>query len=383
MTIAETTELPANILIVDDTPANLQVLSDLLRQSDYKVRPVPSGKLALKAASASPPDLILLDITMPEMNGYEVCRALKQEPLLKDIPVIFISALNETMDKVKAFQAGGVDYVIKPFQFEEVQARVGTHLKLSRMQKLLETRNQALETSLARQKELEVMRDNLIHMIVHDLRSPLSGVIGYLSLLGMKIQELPEKHQHYVTSARNSSDQLMKLINELLDVYKLESDALQIDTQLTDVRKLSSEAVELLASTLESVHLIEEYAPECPLIRLDQDLIRRVIVNLLSNAIAFSPPDSELTLSLNTVPEGLQFSVVDAGPGIPEAEQGLIFEKFGQVEATHVKRKYSTGLGLTFCKMAVEAHSGSIGVSSVPGEGSTFWFTLPLEQADS
>ncbi len=383
MTTSESTESPASILIVDDTPANLQVLSDLLRQSDYKVRPIPSGKLALKAASASPPDLILLDITMPEMNGYEVCNALKADPQLSDIPVIFISALNETMDKVKAFKAGGVDYIIKPFQFEEVQARVSTHLNLSRLQKLLVNKNQALESSLARQKELEQMRDNLIHMVVHDLRSPLSGVIGYLSLLDMKKEPLSEKQQRYVTTARKSSDQLMKLINELLDVNKLESEALQIDTQLTDLRKLSAEAIELLSSTLGTVNLLENYSIDCPSIRLDQDLIRRVIVNLLSNAIAFSPPGSEITLCLDAVPEGLKFSVIDAGPGIPEADQARIFEKFGQIESQQAKRKYSTGLGLTFCKMALEAHAGQIGVTSIEGQGSRFWFTLPLEQTTS
>lgn len=377
-------EPQANILIVDDTPANLHVLSDLLRQNQYKVRPVPSGKLALKAAEASPPDLILLDITMPEMNGYEVCEALKSKEDLRDIPVIFISALNETVDKVRAFQSGGVDYITKPFQFEEVQARVGTHLKLRRMQRDLQERNQELETSMARQRELEKMRDNLIHMIVHDLRSPLSGIIGYLSLFEMKLHELNEKQQRYILTARKSADQLMKMINELLDVHKLEAGSLNIDTQLTDLRKLVHEAEESLAATLGSISLLQEHPPEGTSVRLDQDLIRRVIVNLLSNAISFSPQGSAIRVSSHVEPdEGLYLRVSDAGPGIPVEEQAKIFEKFGQVESGQVKRKYSTGLGLTFCKMAIEAHGGKIGVESEPGQGSTFWFCLPLEQLEA
>ena len=126
-----------NVIVVDDTPANLQLLTGMLKERGYKVRPVPSGKLALQAAKNDPPDLILLDIMMPEMDGYEVCERLKADEKLREIPVIFISALNETMDKVKAFGVGGVDYVTKPFQFEEVDARVSTHLKLQRQRREL------------------------------------------------------------------------------------------------------------------------------------------------------------------------------------------------------------------------------------------------------
>src|SRR5471030_3229705 len=135
---------PASILIVDDAPANLQVLAGMLKDRGYKVRPVHSGKLALLAARRDPPDLILLDINMPEMNGYEVCQHLKADPDLRGIPVIFISALNENLDKVKAFSMGGVDYLTKPFQMEELHARVETHLKLRRLQIELEETNERL-----------------------------------------------------------------------------------------------------------------------------------------------------------------------------------------------------------------------------------------------
>src|SRR3954469_23589781 len=139
-----TPQEPASILVVDDTPANLQVLAGMLKDRGYKVRPVPSGKLALLAARCDPPDLILLDINMPEMNGYEVCEQLKADDKLKGIPVIFISALNENLDKVKAFAIGGVDYLPKPFQMEELHARVETHLKLRRLQIQLEEANARL-----------------------------------------------------------------------------------------------------------------------------------------------------------------------------------------------------------------------------------------------
>lgn len=144
-----------NVLIVDDTPVNLQVLATMLKKFGMKVRPLPSGKFALQAAQAAPPDLILLDIMMPDMDGYEVCRHLKENEALKDIPVIFLSALSDTRDKVEAFRAGGVDYIVKPFQFEEVMARVETHLKLRRLRVELARRNQHLE-ELVREQVREI-----------------------------------------------------------------------------------------------------------------------------------------------------------------------------------------------------------------------------------
>ncbi|MEI9893792.1 MAG: response regulator [Chthoniobacter sp.] len=164
-----------DILVVDDTEANLQLLSGMLRERGYKVRPVPNGRLALQAAKSAPPDLILLDINMPDLDGYEVCAQLKRDERTASVPVLFISALNETMDKVLAFGVGGLDYITKPFQFEEVDARVAAHLKLRRLQVDLEERNSELRRTNAELRRLQELRDNLTHMIVHDLRLPWLG----------------------------------------------------------------------------------------------------------------------------------------------------------------------------------------------------------------
>ena len=160
----------ASVLVVDDTIENLRLLSDLLGEQGYEVRAVTSGRQALQAVEHDPPDLILLDITMPEMDGYEVCRRLKATERSKDVPVIFLTALTDTADKVRAFDAGGVDYVTKPFQFEEVLARVKTHVALRRAQA-------ALADSYTRLRALEQLRDDLVHMIVHDMRSPLTALL--------------------------------------------------------------------------------------------------------------------------------------------------------------------------------------------------------------
>ena len=165
-------DIAADILVVDDTPANLQVFSGMLKDRGYKVRPAPDGRVALRAAKDLPPDMVLLDINMPGINGYEVCAQLKRDERMRDVPVIFISALNDTLDKVLAFGVGGVDYITKPFQFEEVEARVAVHLKLRRLQRELEARIRELHKTNEELRRLQDLRDNLTHMIVHVLRSP-------------------------------------------------------------------------------------------------------------------------------------------------------------------------------------------------------------------
>jgi two-component system sensor histidine kinase/response regulator len=374
---AKEQQLKFDILIVDDTPQNLKVLSDFLRNKGYKVRPVPSGKLALRAAEISPPDLVLLDINMPEMNGYEVCEAFKAHPALKDIPVIFISALSETLDKVRAFNVGGIDYITKPFQFEEVQVRIRTHLALQQLNQNLSQQNRALQTSLKRQQELEEQRDNLLHMIVHDLRAPLSGIMGYLSLLERGADTFSEKHQRHLNLAIKSSQTLIDMISELLDVYKLENGEMPLFRDSKDICQTILQATETLEGIFTDKVLISELPQAPSLVFLDHDLIRRVIINLLSNALKFTPRGGEIKILAKIGDDRLTVAVQDSGSGIPEELQAKIFEKFGQAELRQENRRYSTGLGLTFCRMVVEAHGGKIGVSSQMGQGSRFEFVLP------
>jgi PleD family two-component response regulator len=163
----------ADILVVDDTPANLQLLSGMLKDCGHRVRPALNGELALQSARHSPPDLILLDITMPGLSGYDVAAQLKQDKDLHKIPIIFISALTETLDKVRAFAIGGVDYVTKPFHYEEVAARMEAHLKIRRLQVELEARNRELRQNNGELRRLQELRDDLVHMIIHDMNSPL------------------------------------------------------------------------------------------------------------------------------------------------------------------------------------------------------------------
>ncbi|HKP59491.1 MAG TPA: hybrid sensor histidine kinase/response regulator [Polyangiales bacterium] len=357
-----TNEAKANILVVDDTVENLQLLSRILTKEGYEVRIAPNGVFALQAVEADPPDLILLDVTMPHMSGYDVCKQLKAQPSSNAIPVIFISALHETIDKVTAFGAGAVDYVTKPFQVDEVVARVRTHLELQRTQRKLEESYRAL-------RKLESVRDNLVHMIVHDLRSPLTALMCSISLLKDGATPLD------VESAEQSTRVMMGMVNELLDVSRLEQERMPIDSERNDLVELVRRAIENVRH-IDSAREIVVRAERSVEVSCDKELIRRVIENLVGNGIKHTPPGLPLLVSVSAQHEP-RVSVEDRGPGVPAAYRETIFEKFGIVEARRNREYHSTGLGLAFCKLAVEAHGGQIGVSSEEGRGSTFWFTLP------
>jgi signal transduction histidine kinase len=362
-----------NVIVVDDTPANLQLLTGMLKERGYKVRPVPSGKLALQAAKNDPPDLILLDIMMPEMDGYEVCERLKADEKLREIPIIFISALNETMDKVRAFGVGGVDYVTKPFQFAEVAARVSTHLELQRQRRKLKENYEQL-------RRFEKLRDNLVNMIVHDLRSPLTGISGFLDLaLVLEKETLTEDGLDYLQTAKRSTTAVIDMVSAVLDVSKMEAGEMKLHLAECDLARMAVDLMSGMQSLKEGREMVLDAPPAPVTLVADGDLILRVIQNLLGNALKFTPSDGRIRLSIEPDDNRVYVRVQDNGPGIPAEYRERIFEKFGQVEARANRQKYSTGLGLTFCKLAVEAHGGSIGVESEVGKGSTFWFVLPKD----
>jgi signal transduction histidine kinase len=344
-----------NILIVDDKPANVLLLVKMLKERGYNPRPVLSGKLALEAARTEAPDLILLDIMMPEMNGYEVCERLKADSALKDVPVIFISALDGTIDKVKAFRAGGVDYVTKPFQFEEVYARIQTHLQLRRLEKL---------------------RDELTHMVIHDLGNPLLVIFSFLDILEFnEKQNLSAGAKRFISLARLSAEELRDMITSILDVSRMGAGEMKLKREPCDLDVLVRAVLDS-NQPMPGSRTVTLDAPEPYLaVTADMALLRRVIQNLLSNALSHTPSGGEVDIAVTASHSDVRVAVTDKGPGIAPEYHKRIFEKFGQVEDQG--NRTGTGLGLTFCKMVVEAHGGSIGVESEVGKGSTFWFTLP------
>jgi two-component system sensor histidine kinase/response regulator len=364
-------ELRPILLVVDDVATNIDILLGALCE-EYIVHVATDGADALYSVKKARPDLILLDVMMPGMDGFEVCRRLKDDPTTRDIPVIFITALNETLDKVKGFSVGGVDYVTKPFQPEEVRARVSAHLEIRRQKN-------ELQQSYDKLRETEIQRDSLVHMIVHDMRSPLFVILGNLEMAEMK--PLPDVIATCIGRAMSASYMLMEMISTLLDVSKMEAGQMTLEFSEVYMRDLVMETIQMLEPLQYQRRLTLTAPEEMETITGDTRLIRRILLNLIGNALKFTDKDKGIiTVCIEiAAKDKMRVSVVDNGGGIPQEYREKVFDKFCQVAAQKQGQGHSTGLGLTFCKLAVEAHGGRIGLESEVGVGSTFWFELPLK----
>ncbi len=413
------------ILIVDDHPNNLRFLSKILTDHGYKVQRSISGELALNAAKSSPPDLILLDIMMPEMNGYEVCKNLKSCAQTCDIPVIFLSVLNQTIDKVKAFEVGGIDYITKPFQVEEVLARIRNQLtirnlskqlkdQMRRLQEEIESRKQAEQELLLKNTALEQAKkeaetanrakSEFLATISHEIRTPMNGVMGMAGLL--LETNLTRQQRDFVETIRSSSDILLTIINDILDISKAESNRLELEEQPFDLRGCVKDALDLLAQSAaaKGLNLTSTISPEMPqFIVGDVTRLRQILVNLISNAIKFThhgevvvsasssvvtPHSSPLTnnhqqTTTNKQNYTLYFSVKDTGIGISPDQMDRLFKPFSQGDSSMTRRYGGTGLGLAISKRLSEMMGGTMWVESQSGQGSTFYFTINAKSAST
>jgi signal transduction histidine kinase len=361
----------ASVLVVDDTPENLRLLTSMLAEQGYEIRPVTSGRQALQAARQAPPELILLDVNMPEMNGYEVCERLKAIEELKNIPVIFLTAMSDTADKVRAFNAGGADFITKPFQVDEVLARVRTHLALQRARVELTMQYDRLKT-------LEKLRDDLVHMVVHDMRSPLQVLICHLECLEADLGgALADRSMKDLRAAVQGASVLNRMANDLLDVSRLEEGQMPLDRRTNDLAKIAA-SVRLHLAGLDPTRDIEVETQGPTETACDRGIVERVLENLVSNAIKHTPGGGRIRISVAAGHQRVRVAVRDDGPGVPREARDKIFEKFGTVAVRQARTFHSAGLGLAFCKLAVEAHGGTIGVDNVEPRGSSFWLELPI-----
>ena len=365
------------ILIVDDNPSNLDLLARLLRDADYKVRAVTSGRRTLDSARLAPPELMLLDITMPDMDGYEVCRSFKGDPGLALIPIIFISALDDPLDKVKAFTIGGADYITKPFQMQEVLARVRHQLALSQLRADLELRNRNLEAAMAKLKRLDEEKNYLMGVVAHDLRNPLAGIVLAAQLIH-EGEDLHLIHQQANRIVRAGSD-MVGLVSRLLDMAAIESGALKPCPAAFDLGAATREVIEHNRRWAATKRLrIVEALPADPLEAVaDVKFLKEILDNLIANAIKFSPPDRTVTVCCGVEAGLIHVSVEDQGPGFTEEDRKHLYSRFVRLSALPTAGERSTGLGLSIVKQMIDAMNGAVWVDSEPAQGSTFHVELP------
>jgi len=362
-----------NILIVDDVPANLKVLGDILKGEGYKVRPVPNGTMALQVIEKERADLILLDIMMPEMDGFEVCRRLKENQKFCDIPIIFISALNDTKDIVNALNSGGVDYITKPFHSEEVIARVKTHLTIHRQSK--ELREQSKEL-----RELIATKDKFFSIIAHDLRGPLGGFMSLTELMAEESEIFtPDQQKEMNIDLYHSARNIFNLLENLLEWSKMQQGQTLFQPQSVDLKKQMDVCLTPLKSAIQekAIQIIVDIS-DYQYVFADTNMLQSVIRNLVSNAVKFTPRGGIVNVSAGLNENNTSVIVVkDTGIGMNNTLRANLFKLSSNVSRPGTEGEQSTGLGLLLCKEFVEKHNGEIWVESEEGKGSSFYFTLP------
>ena len=371
----EVAAAPGLILVVDDDEVNRDVLSRRLLQHKHVVRTASNGGEALELLREMAFDVVLLDIMMPDMDGYEVLRHIKADSARRHVPVIMISAIDEVQSVVRCIEAGAEDYLAKPFDATLLRARISASLEKKRGRDRESVLYEQLQKNYRRLQEVEKLRDDLRNMIVHDLRSPLTSVIVGIEMLRHAGPLSDTQHQMIDIAARGGKT-LLDMINDLLDTEKMESGQTTLRYTELSAATLIAAAVDQLASLaeMEETALVIDVPAGLPPFAGDENKLSRTLVNLIANAIKFTKAGT-VTISASQDAEDIRFTIRDTGPGIPAEAFDRIFEKFGQLDSNS---RHGTGLGLAFCKLAVEAHGGRIAVESKPGEGSTFSFTVPV-----
>jgi signal transduction histidine kinase len=368
------------ILAVDDNPRNLQLITSLLSQKGYKVVVANSGENALKYLMLKKPDLILLDIMMPGMSGYEVCEEIVKRPDLKGIPVIFLTAKSELNDIVAGFRIGAVDYITKPFRSEEAIARIETQLELRRIRKELEQKNEIITQESERLRLAIAEKDRYFSILAHDLRAPLAGFQATTELLENNFHSLsPDEAIQFISTMADSARQLNKLLENLLSWAQLQLGIMKPNPENFNVNILVENAISSQKNLAARKNIvIENNIDKSVQILADYQMTLTIFRNLTSNAIKFSHRGGKISLSNKPPIDGfVSVEIADSGIGMSNETLQSLFRLHAKVSRPGTEGEASSGLGLILCKDLAERNNGTIGVSSVEGQGSTFVVRLP------
>ncbi|MGD1947116.1 MAG: response regulator [Croceivirga sp.] len=369
----QVTEKPY-ILAVDDEQLNIELLRFILERNDFDYKGTSNDDYFFELLEEKLPDLILLDIIMPRIEGFELCEKLKSFAQYKDIPVIFLTGKVNVKDKVKGFEVGGVDYVTKPFNEQELIARIQTHIELRRAKNQIERQAENLKQSNA-------LKDRMFSIIGHDLRSPLSAAKLKMDFImrGIIDPKADDFVDGTVFELLKTMDEALNLLQNLLGWAKSESDQIQVIPENLDLRDIVDQTFRLLKLGSEHKKItLENTISEGTFVHADLNTTKTVLRNLLSNAIKFTPFDGKILVNAQLGEENIIIEVQDNGQGIPPEDISKILNPNEHFSKLGTDKEPGTGLGLVLCQNFVRKSGGTLKIKSIVGEGSTFYFDLPL-----
>jgi K+-sensing histidine kinase KdpD len=377
-----TTSKKHKILIVEDNQENMDLLVYFLRPQGYEIIGVNNGLSALQKVEEDNPDIILLDIMLPKMDGYEVCGKLKKDPATKFIPIIMLTALKELKDKVRALEVGADDFISKPFENVELLARVKSLLRLKDYHDELQAKNLELAEKNESLMGMDKFKEDLTNLIIHDMKNPLFVIQGNLQMMSMSMENVPpEILKKYTQRIERSSQQLLRMVVNLLDISRIEEGTIKLKQDHANINEIIEEIIERIKDYPENqskeIHVdLDSGLPE---LVIDKSVIERVFENLINFSITNLVDEGKVTISTAAVDnQKIQFATHDSGTQIPKNYHNKIFEKFSQTEIKDSGSRVDRALGLTFCKMAVEAHEGSMWLDLKNKIGNKFIIELPL-----
>ncbi len=372
------------ILIVDDKPENIIALKRILEKHQFEVDSALSGEEALKKVLKSSYDLIILDVQMPGLDGFEVAESISGYSKTKDIPIIFLSAVSVNKQFIsKGYASGGRDYMVKPFDPGVLVLKVKTFVKLYEQTRALQNMQQVLVEEVEFRKQAERTKDEFISMASHELKTPLTSIKGYMQMVDRSVdRDQKEDAKKYLERTRQQLEKLNILIDDLLDTSKIASGKLEFKNQVYDIDPIFDNAVDIIRQTYPSHQIIKTGQAEVKIYG-DQIRIEQVILNYLTNAIKYSPNSSEILFDVSVLScDEVMVNITDSGIGIPKDKQADLFTKFYRVEESS-NRFQGLGMGLYICAEIIKRHHGRYGVDSDTGKGSSFYFTLPVYQEQS
>lgn len=368
------------VLIVDDNKENIDLIAYFLKPQNYQIFTALDGFEALEIVERDEPDIILLDIMLPKMDGFQVCERIKKDRKTQFIPIIMITALKELKDKIRSLEVGADDFISKPFENVELLTRVKSLLRIKKYHDEIQQKNNELEEKNKTLLRLDKFKEELNHLIVHDMKNPLFVIQGNLQMMSMAVEQTSSPTiKKYLDRIDRSTQNLLRMVLNLIDITKIEDGKMELNHELVNINDLVSKCIHRFEDYPENqnktfeVHLSEGGST----LKVDSSVMERVFDNLISFAIANVPEDGKVEIGSKKVNNILEYFIHDHGQQIPMKYSDEMFNKFSQAEIKKEGYRLGRGLGLTFCKLAVEAHGGSLNIDPNNKVGNRFLLNLP------